>query len=40
MSSSAKETWKETYQMHLASKEMEEDRPTEEDPLKKTPEGN
>jgi len=34
MSSSAKETWKETYQMHLALKETEEDRPTEEDLLR------
>ena len=30
----AKETWKNTYQMHLVLKETEEDHPTEEEPLR------
>lgn len=30
----AKETGKNTYQMHLASKETEEDHPSEEEPLR------
>ena len=34
MSSNAKETWKNTYQIHLALKETEEDHPTEEEPLR------